>query len=166
MTTQPTVDLSNDALVKIEGGEVVTWEEAKRRLTTASPQVGGDDLLDAADKAHRACMSAWSCGEPYHRVKTMMDAVEHLGVVVLRRKEKSVIEENIFDLMKNALVEHDKNVAECPIDGERLQRDTSAECVRCGATSSESCGVKVGAAHQLIKTVRGLMDKHAAETND
>lgn len=39
-------------------------------------------LRRAAGNAYRACMSAWACGEPPHRVKTMIEEVERLGVVI------------------------------------------------------------------------------------
>lgn len=67
--------------------------------TPAQPSAGVQaELLDAADKAHRACMSAWSCGEPYHRVKSMMDAVEHLGRVVGRAKDATPAQPDTGDV--------------------------------------------------------------------
>lgn len=34
------------------------------------------EVLDVGEKFLNACFSAWSCGEPYHRVKTMMDRAD------------------------------------------------------------------------------------------
>jgi hypothetical protein len=41
--------------------------------------VGCPTLRDFAEDAYRKCMSAWSCGEPRHRVEAMIGAVEQLG---------------------------------------------------------------------------------------
>lgn len=34
------------------------------------------EALDVGEKFLNACFSAWSCGEPYHRVKVMMDRAD------------------------------------------------------------------------------------------
>lgn len=44
------------------------------------------ELMTASDESFSACMSAWSCGEPSHRVKTMLDRTEELGKVLRRLK--------------------------------------------------------------------------------
>lgn len=60
----------------------ITYEPAPCRLTTQSGEgrsAGEDALreaLNVGEKFLNACFSAWSCGEPYHRVKTMMDRAD------------------------------------------------------------------------------------------
>ena len=36
----PTVDLSQDQLVKVDGGEIMTWAEAVKRLSASAPSQG------------------------------------------------------------------------------------------------------------------------------
>lgn len=38
------------------------------------------EVREAGDEAYRACNSAWAAGEPPHRVKDMLDAVQRLGI--------------------------------------------------------------------------------------
>ena len=48
----PTVTLSPDALVRIEGGEVITWAECERRLLAARTPVVpvGREVVEAAQR--------------------------------------------------------------------------------------------------------------------
>ncbi len=45
-----------------------------------------EELKKAADEAFSACMSAWSCGEPPHRVRDMLDRTDELGSLLRRLK--------------------------------------------------------------------------------
>ncbi len=38
--------------------------------------------LRVARSFHAACRSAWSCGEPQHRVKTMLDRFDEFSAVL------------------------------------------------------------------------------------
>jgi len=67
------------------GGLGVKWDTTdydEMARSIMSDMVEEEAVLDAARTAYRACHSAWSCGEPHHRVKAMVDAVDALGVAL------------------------------------------------------------------------------------
>lgn len=51
-------------------------------LRAAQLEAENGRLREAALEATRKCMSAWAAGEPAHRVKDMIDAVERLQSLV------------------------------------------------------------------------------------
>lgn len=63
----------------------------------------------------------------------------------------------VMEAMASALSDHDAKVDECRIDGSRPQKNTSLPCDRCGATSRESCGAKLSAAHSFITEARNTL---------
>lgn len=44
--------------------------------TTDAAEARAREVLEIGKRFLAACNSAWACGEPYHRVKTMMDRAE------------------------------------------------------------------------------------------
>lgn len=58
--------------------------------------------------------------------------------------------------LSEVLDAYDAKAVTCPID--KCRRRVPVNCPTCGATASESCGVKDLAAHNLVRAVRQLRD--------
>lgn len=64
----------------------VSREIAQLIEAQAAEIAARDDLLGVAEQFLNACYSAWSCGEPSHRVRKMVDLADQLRDAVNARK--------------------------------------------------------------------------------